>query len=359
MPTYAPKTYPPTEGVKTYPPTEGVKTYPPTEGAEESEEVKTYPPSYGPTYAPKTYPPSYGPTYTPKTYPPTGRTEGVDTYPPSYGPTYAPKTYPPSYGPTYAPKTYAPTYEPTYAPTCTPDAVQGIKEFEPDPKDKKPSDGKRNKKKKRSKLELASSVCTGTDEDDNTLREIPLANAFFQTESLLERPSLIDRFLLGQATVEHPELDQRVVDGLRNALFANSEEGPPMDLVSRNLQRGRDHGLQTFNFYREQFGLPRIRCLPRRQRRCFRRLTGERALADQLAKVYNRFDDIDPWLAGLLEPEFEDSQLGVTWTRVIIEQFNRFRQGDRALVRGDSVSLPRHHIPRPAARNLSPQYPVC
>ena len=53
------------------------------------------------------------------------------------------------------------------------------------------------------------------------------------------------------------EIDNKVVDGVRNFLF-----GPPgaggLDLASLNIQRGRDHGLADYNTTRAALGLPRV-----------------------------------------------------------------------------------------------------
>lgn len=57
--------------------------------------------------------------------------------------------------------------------------------------------------------------------------------------------------------------DQFLVDGIRNRLFENFEvipppgETPSLDLGALNVQRGRDHGIPSYNAYRQFCGLPR------------------------------------------------------------------------------------------------------
>lgn len=57
--------------------------------------------------------------------------------------------------------------------------------------------------------------------------------------------------------------DRFLVDGIRNRLFENfnfmgpSVETPSLDLGALNVQRGREHGIPSYNAYRQFCGLPR------------------------------------------------------------------------------------------------------
>ncbi|MEZ5449313.1 MAG: peroxidase family protein [Thiolinea sp.] len=94
---------------------------------------------------------------------------------------------------------------------------------------------------------------------DENGEEIPegnlsLRDAFFQPHNVTE--SGIDPILLGASSQTAQAVDTLVIDDLQ-LLF-----GPPgsggLDLVSLNIQRGRDHELPGYNDAREQLGLPRI-----------------------------------------------------------------------------------------------------
>jgi hypothetical protein len=49
-----------------------------------------------------------------------------------------------------------------------------------------------------------------------------------------------------------------MVEAVRSNLFLNKAEGFALDLAAINIQRGRDHGIGTYNDYRELCGLDRL-----------------------------------------------------------------------------------------------------
>ena len=52
-------------------------------------------------------------------------------------------------------------------------------------------------------------------------------------------------------------IDAWYVDGMRNHLF-ETETSPGLDIVSLNIQRGRDHGLPALNAWRNECSLEDI-----------------------------------------------------------------------------------------------------
>lgn len=154
----------------------------------------------------------------------------------------------------------------------------------------------------------------GTVIDDGNLS---LSDAFFSPDELTENG--IDSILRGAATQLAQELDSQVVDDVRNFLF-----GPPgaggLDLVSLNIQRGRDHGLADYNSIREDLGLDPVVS--------FSQITSNVELAAALEATYGSVDNIDLWVAGLAEDHLEGSSLGETFTTIIVDQFERLRDGD-------------------------------
>ncbi|MFC7338206.1 peroxidase family protein [Haloferula chungangensis] len=153
-----------------------------------------------------------------------------------------------------------------------------------------------------------------TIEDGN----LSLSNAFF--DPALTEDYGIDAVLRGLAGQRCQELDITLVDDLRNFLF-----GPPgsggFDLASLNIQRGRDHGVPSYNSVRAELGMPKARN--------FRDVTPDRDLQGKLASVYDSVDDIDLWVGGLCEPHVRGAMLGPVLHKIISKQFIALRDGDR------------------------------
>ena len=155
--------------------------------------------------------------------------------------------------------------------------------------------------------------------DGNDIDEpITLANAFFQPELLEE--SGIDSLLKYASSTLSQEIDLEVVDSLRNFLF-----GPPgaggLDLVSLNIQRGRDHGLADYNAVREAYGLAAVES--------FDQITSDVDVQANLASLYGDVNNIDLWVGLMAEDHTETGSLGETATTIIADQFERLRDGDR------------------------------
>jgi hypothetical protein len=91
------------------------------------------------------------------------------------------------------------------------------------------------------------------------------------------------------------------------------------DLISFNIQRGRDHALRSYNDYLELGGFKPINT--------FEEL-GD-VIGPRLAKVYRSPDDIDLFVGGLMETAEHDSLVGPTFQNIIADQFSRLRKGDR------------------------------
>jgi len=157
------------------------------------------------------------------------------------------------------------------------------------------------------------------DNNGNEIRPaVSLSEAFFNPD--LVRETGIDPILKYLASDVAEEVDTHVVDSVRNFLF-----GPPgaggLDLASLNIQRGRDHGLADYNTTREAYGLPRITD--------FSQITANVEVQQRLRDLYGSVDNIDLWVGGLAEDHVAGSSVGPTFQRIIADQFQRLRDGDR------------------------------
>lgn len=165
-----------------------------------------------------------------------------------------------------------------------------------------------------------SSELQRLDDDGNVIDEgnILLRDAFFNPTEVIELG--IDPLLKGLASNISQEIDTLVVDDVRNFLF-----GPPgsggFDLVSLNIQRGRDHGLPDYNSVREQLGLERAET--------FADITSDPELQAKLEEAYVTVDDIDVWVGALAEDHVRGASVGELTQAVLVEQFTALRDGDR------------------------------
>lgn len=147
---------------------------------------------------------------------------------------------------------------------------------------------------------------------------VPLRSAFFAPGEISQHG--IDSILRGLTSQICQELDVMIVDDVRNFLF-----GPPgaggFDLASLNIQRGRDHGLPTYNIARELVGLPPATA--------FSDISSNSEIQARLASVYQTPDDIDFWVGGLAEDPVGEAIVGPLFFVVLKEQFQNLRDGDR------------------------------
>ena len=124
-----------------------------------------------------------------------------------------------------------------------------------------------------------------------------------------------------------PSADTALVEDLTNFLF--HQPGPPSkgfgdDLAARNIQRGRDHGIPSYNSLRTFCGLSPLSTMYNPP--------PEINAQDwaSLAAVYTSVDQIDGFSGGLAEqPAYSDSLVGPTFSCIIVTQFQRLLQGDR------------------------------
>lgn len=179
---------------------------------------------------------------------------------------------------------------------------------------------------------------------DDTNQEIDaghldLAAAFFAPNEIVEHG--IDPLLRGLANQHAQNIDSFVIDDVRNFLF-----GPPgaggFDLVSLNIQRGRDHGIPSYNAIRTALGRP-----PAMN---FSQVNPDPVIAANLASAYESVDDIDAWVGLLAEPHRPRAFVGETLYRVLRDQFTRLRDGDRFWYQS---YLPQHMVTRIERRTLA------
>lgn len=153
-----------------------------------------------------------------------------------------------------------------------------------------------------------------------------LRAGYHQASSRLVEEGGVEPVLRGLSEYLQENTDLQVVDDLRNFLFGAPGKGG-LDLAAVNIQRGRDHGLPSFNKVREAYGFSPVTE--------FHQLTTNESVSKALASVYETPDQIDPWVGFLAEEHAPGTSVGPTLNKVLADQFTRLRDGDRFFYKND------------------------
>ena len=165
---------------------------------------------------------------------------------------------------------------------------------------------------------LVSSSLQLVNKKGRTVGELPIRQAFFNPAWIWTNG--IDTLLRGLALQVTQRYDIHVVDDLRNFLFGEPGDGG-FDLASLNLQRGRDHGLPSYNQIRRDFGFQTVKH--------FDRINPNRKVQKRLRTAYGDTNNLDMWIAGLAEEPVSGAVVGETVLAILKDQFERLRDGDR------------------------------
>ncbi len=148
---------------------------------------------------------------------------------------------------------------------------------------------------------------------------LPLRDAFFAPHKISDEGG-IDPVLRGLAMQACQNLDELIIDDVRNFLFGQPGDGG-FDLATLNIQRGRDHGLASYNEARVALGLdPAVD---------FSDITSNPETQAKLAEAYENIDDVDLWVGGLAEDKLPGALVGEVFFVILKNQFERLRDGDR------------------------------
>lgn len=133
----------------------------------------------------------------------------------------------------------------------------------------------------------------------------------------------LDRLILGLCNQGSQRRDEFISGELTNHLFQSPGGGFGMDLVSINIQRGRDHGLPSFTLWRQPCGLKPIKD--------WDDLAEVMSVetAQRFRSLYEHVDDIDLYSGGLAEKPVKGGIIGPTFACIIAQQFSNLKKGDR------------------------------
>ena len=127
-----------------------------------------------------------------------------------------------------------------------------------------------------------------------------------------------DPILRGLISVPVRRMDEFVNDILTNHLF-QTDTFVGLDLVSLNIQRGRDHGLPPYMIWKRWA-----------QRACNVSSDFQHELtAVRLMSIYGSMDTVDLWVGALAEARLPGSLVGATLACIFANTFGAVRDGDR------------------------------
>lgn len=174
---------------------------------------------------------------------------------------------------------------------------------------------------------LINSTIIRMDNDGEEVRQgnVALKDAFFNP-NLVPTVGGIDPYFKGMATQVQQDMDCKVVDDVRNFLFA---DGSPfgLDLAAININRGRERGLPDYNSIRRSLGIPALNS--------FEALTQDMDAALLLEETYGNVDNLDPWVGMLSEHHLQNALFGEVVMTIIKKQFQVLRDGDRFYFEND------------------------
>ncbi|XP_058813496.1 myeloperoxidase [Topomyia yanbarensis] len=155
---------------------------------------------------------------------------------------------------------------------------------------------------------------------------IELHKMLFNPYSLYGRTGLDDA-IGGAMSTPLGKYDQYFTTELTEHLFEKSQDllhDRPcgLDLVSLNIQRGRDHGLPSYPHWRKHCRLPPVDTWAQ-----FTEAVDPGSLS-QMRRIYDQPEDVDVYSGALSEPPVKGGIVGPLLTCLLGDQFVRLKQGD-------------------------------
>ncbi len=179
---------------------------------------------------------------------------------------------------------------------------------------------------------LINSDLLRMDNSGNEIMEgsIRLQDAFFNPFAVVHAGG-IDPYFKGMGIQVMQKLDCKVIGDLRNFLFGAPGSGG-LDLASINIFRGRDRGLAGYNQLRGDFGLPKVKS--------YNDFVANPEDAFALEELYGNIENIDAWVGMLAERHKSNAIFGELVMRIIEDQFQILRDGDRFYFENDPAFTP-------------------
>nr|CAD7574737.1 unnamed protein product [Timema californicum] len=147
-------------------------------------------------------------------------------------------------------------------------------------------------------------------------------NRNYNKPRVVEESGKIDELLRGLATQNGQKSDLEYSSDLLSLLYRDMDRYG-MDVVSLDIQRGRDHGLPGYNHFRKLCGLTKVKNFNGFQD------VISKVMVQKMQSVYSHPDDVDLIIGGMAERPIDGSLLGPTFRCIVAEQFAKTKRGDK------------------------------
>ncbi|ALC47780.1 cd, partial [Drosophila busckii] len=161
--------------------------------------------------------------------------------------------------------------------------------------------------------------------DNSTPEAIELHKMLFNPFSLWARHG-IDHALLTATNTPVQRVDRFFSLEITQKLFeGTAEDHLPLcglDLVSLNIQRGRDHGIPAYTVFRRHCHLPPVDTWQQMA------LAIDNATLGSIRQIYSSPQDVDVYTGALSEPPLQGAIFGPLLSCLVSDQFIRLKLGD-------------------------------
>jgi len=147
---------------------------------------------------------------------------------------------------------------------------------------------------------------------------------FITMDNLFNQPDTYrqignDGMMRAFATQHCQGFDHKVSSEIRDNLFRKLHRGMPHDLLARNIMRGREHGLPSYNKWRRHCGLSVASS--------FEELDMTKERIKRMKEIYEDVNDIDAFIGFISERK--RGLVGATLACLLGRQFESLKRGDR------------------------------
>jgi len=154
------------------------------------------------------------------------------------------------------------------------------------------------------------------------VEKIELLNHHYNDPSIFKNGDNFDKLLRGYIVTAQRKLDP-YYDPMISLYLLKDQRNFGLDIGTFNIHRGRDYALRSYNDYREICGLKRAY-----DWKDFHDWIDPKDV-ELLKKHYRHVDNVELYVAGLMERHQYDAVVGPTWWCIIAQQFKNWRTGDR------------------------------